>query len=170
MLNRKTMVARSTDTKGSGGDADLTIRPLRIDDAGTVSAMLLEQPPDYARFFYAFDFSEAQIADVLAKKIKDVYSGMFWRGELVGIFMLRGWDDGYDVPSFGVFVAEKYRGGAFMRISLDVAKLICRLSGAERLMATIHPDNISPRGAVRLGFLNTGKKTEAGNIVYQMDL
>jgi len=170
MLNRITMIVRSTDTNSSDGGADLTIRPLCIDDAGTVSAMLLAQPPEYARFFYAFDFSEDQIASILAKKKKDVYSGMYWRGELVGIFMLRGWDDGYDVPSFGVFVAEKYRGGAFMRISLDVAKMICRLSGAKRLMATIHPDNVSPRGAVRLGFVDTGKKTEAGNHVYEMDL
>ena len=155
---------------GSACDADFEIRPLSINDAGTVSAMLQAQPPQYAKFFYAFDFREDQIAEILAKKQKDVYSGVFWRGELVGIFMLRGWDEGYDVPSFGVFVAEKYRGGAFMRISLDVAKLICRLSGARRLMATIHPDNISPRGAVRLGFVNTGKSTEAGNIVYEMDL
>lgn len=84
--------------------------------------------------------------------------------------MLRGWDEGYEVPSFGVFVTDKYRGGSFMRISLDVAKLICRLSGVRRLRATIHPENVSPRGAVRLGFVETGATTEMGNIVYHMDL
>lgn len=164
------MTLQSTDTNGSTGDTDLAIRSLRIEDAAMVSAMLLAQPPDYARFFYAFDFSEEPIADVLARKVKDVYSGIFWRGELVGIFMLRGWDAGYEVPSFGVFVAEEYRGGTFMRIALDAAKLICRLSGAQRLMATIHPDNVSPRGASRLGFVPTGMKTDTGNIVYHMDL
>ena len=83
------MIARSTDTNPLAGDTDLTIRPLRIEDAGTVSAMLLAQPAQYARFFYAFGFSEDQITHILAKRINDVYSGMFWRGELVGIFMLR---------------------------------------------------------------------------------
>ena len=156
--------------KGSAGDTDLTIRPLRTEDAGAVSAMLLAQPAEYARFFYAFDFNEERIIDILAKRIQDVYSGMFWRGELAGIFMLRGWDAGYDVPSFGVFVAAKYRGGAFMRISLDVAKLICRLSGARQLMAKIHPDNVSRRGALRLGFVQTGMESETGNLVYHMDL
>lgn len=152
------------------GATELEIRPLRVEDAAAVSSMLRAQPPEYARFFYAFDFSEDQISDLLRKNIRDVYSGMFWRGELAGIFMLRGWDAGYEIPSFGVFVAEKYRGGAFMRISLDVAKLICRLSGAPRLMATIHPDNVSPRGATRLGFVRTGKRGDTGNIVYHMDL
>lgn len=152
------------------GASELAIRPLRVEDAGVVSRMLRAQPPDYARFFYAFDFAEDQISDLLQRNKRDVYSGIFWRGELVGIFMLRGWDAGYEIPSFGVIVAEKYRGGAFMQISLDIAKLICRLSGAPRLMATIHPDNVSPRGASRLGFVQTGTRSDTGNIVYHMDL
>lgn len=163
-------MAESTIKNGLGGELDLIVRPLLIEDAGTISAMLLAQPPEYARFFYAFGFGEPEIAEVLSKTVKDVYSGIFWRGELVGIFMLRGWDSGYEVPSFGVFVAEEYRGGAFMKISLDIAKLICRLSGARQLRATIHPDNISPRGATRLGFVRSEMQTEAGNIVYHMDL
>ncbi|MEP6921677.1 MAG: GNAT family N-acetyltransferase [bacterium] len=160
----------SASTNNEAAETDLAIRPLRIEDAATVSVMLRAQPPEYARFFYAFDFAEEEIAQVLANKVKDVYSGIVWRGELVAIFMLRGWDAGYDIPSFGVFVAQKYRGGTFMRIALEVAKLICRLSGSTQLMATIHPDNVSPRGASRLGFVQTGVNSETGNIVYHMDL
>lgn len=132
--------------------------------------MLLAQPPEYARFFYAFDLREDHVADMFAKSVKDIYSGIFWRGELIVIFMLRGWDAGYDVPSFGVFVSEQFRGGTLMKISLDAAKLICRLSGTRQLMAKIHPDNISQRGASRLGFVKTGTEAETGNIVYRMDL
>ena len=149
---------------------DLTIRPLRVEDAGAVSEMLRAQPPEYARFFYAFSFDADDIARIIARRERDVYSGMYWQGELAAFFMLRGWDAGYDVPSFGVVVDVKHRGRAFMRISLDVAKLICRLSGAPRLMAKIHPDNVSPRGARRLGFVQTGVEAETGNVVYHMDL
>ncbi len=84
--------------------------------------------------------------------------------------MLRGWDAGYEVPSFGVLIDEKYRGGAFMRLTLDAAKLICRLSGAQRLMAKIHPDNVSPRGARRLGLHQTGVEEATGNIIYHLEL
>lgn len=139
-------------------------------DAGIVAAMLSAERPEYARFFYAFEFDEEKIGDILVRRKKDVYSGLFWQGALSAIFMLRGWDEGYDIPSFGVFVAEKYRGGSFMRISLEIAKTISRLSGAKQLRATIHPDNISPRGARRLGFTQSGGTTEAGNIIYHMDL
>lgn len=148
----------------------LTISALRVEDAAAVSAMLRAQPPEYARFFYAFDFDEAAIACVLAACVRDVYSGMFWQGRLVGVFMLRGWDQGYEVPSFGVLIDERQRGGAFMRLALDAAKLICRLCGTSRLMAKIHPDNVSPRGARRLGFVQTGVEAETGNVIYHLDL
>jgi RimJ/RimL family protein N-acetyltransferase len=149
---------------------DLTIRPLRVEDAREVSALLRAQPPDYARFFYAFSSDEKEIAAILAARELDVYTGLFWGGRLVGFFMLRGWDAGYEIPSFGVLIDDKFRGGRFMRLSLDIAKLVCRLCGAPRLMAKIHPDNVSPRGARRLGLVQTGVEAETGNVIYHLDL
>jgi hypothetical protein len=164
------MHMHATDTNSSAGHADFTIRALGVEDVAAVSGLLRAQPPGYARFFYAFGSGEEEVARVLAARDKDVYSGMFWRGELAAVFMLRGWDAGYEVPSFGVLVDVRHRGRVFMRIALDVAKLTCRLSGATRLMAKIHPDNVSPRGARRLGFVQTGVEAETGNIVYHMEL
>lgn len=149
---------------------DFAIRELRVEDAPAVSRLLRAQPPEYVRFFYAFGFEEEEVARVLAARAKDVYSGMFWRGELAAFFMLRGWDAGYEVPSFGVVVDVRQRGLAFMRIALDVAKLVSRLAGAPRLMAKIHPDNVSPRGARRLGLVQTGVEPETGNVIYHIDL
>jgi hypothetical protein len=148
----------------------LDIRSLRVEDAAAVSLLLRSQPPDYARFFYAFSSDETEIARILATRVRDAYSGLFWQGRLVGFFMLRGWDAGYEVPSFGVLIDEKYRGGKFMRLSLDMARLICRMCHAPRLMAKIHPDNISARGARRLGLVQTGVETETGNIIYHLEL
>lgn len=148
----------------------LSIRPLQPADAAAVSRFMRSQPPEYSRFFYAFGSDEAMIAEILSAYRADVYSGVFWQENLVGIFMLRGWDAGFEVPSFGVLIDEKYRGGAFMRLTLDTAKLICRLSGAKRLMAKIHPDNVSPRGASRLGLRQTGIEEATGNIIYHLEL
>lgn len=147
-----------------------SIRPLELTDIAAISAFLRSQPPEYLRFFYAFGSDESAIGEMLSAAETDVYSGVFWQGNLVGIFMLRGWDAGYEVPSFGVLIDEKYRGGAFMRLTLDVAKLICRLSGAKRLMAKIHPDNVSPRGAGRLGLHQTGIEESTGNVIYHLEL
>lgn len=160
----------ATDTNGSAGRTDFTIRELGAEDAAAISELLRAQPPEYARFFYAFSSGEDEIARILDARARDIYSGIFWRGRLAAVFMLRGWDAGYEVPAFGVLVDIRHRGRAFMRIALDVAKLICRLSGAKRMMAKIHPDNVSPRGARRLGFVQTAVEAETGNVVYHMEL
>ena len=146
------------------------IRPLEPVDANILAEFMLAQPPEYLRFFYAFGANETQLAETLAAARKDVYSGVFWQAELVGVFMLRGWDAGYEVSSFGVLIHDKHRGGAFMRLTLDAAKLICRLSGARRLMAKIHPENMSPRAARRLGLHQTGFEESTGNVIYHLEL
>jgi len=144
----------------------LAIRSLCVEDSAALSRLFRSQPPNYARFFYAFSFEEDAISKLLSERQRDFYAGVFWQGELAGFFMLRGWDAGYEVPSFG----EKHRGATFMKLSLDAAKLICRLCGAPRMMAKIHPDNVSPRGARRLGFIQTGVEVETGNIIYHLEL
>jgi hypothetical protein len=159
-----------TETNVPTDPSDFVIRPLGVEDAAAVSGLLRAQPPEYVRFFYAFGFEEEAVKRVLAARGKDIYSGIFWGGELACLFMLRGWDAGYEVPSFGVLVDVKHRGRAFMRIALDVSKLICRLAGAPRLMAKIHPDNVSPRGARRLGLVQTGFEAETGNVIYHIEL
>ncbi len=148
----------------------LSIRQLEAADVAAIAAFMRLQSDEYLRFFYAFGSDESAIAEMLSAAKMDIFSGVFWQENLVGIFMLRGWDAGYEVPSFGVLIDEKYRGGAFMRLTLDTAKLICRLSGAKRLMAKIHPENVSPRGARRLGFHQTGVEESTGNIVYHLEL
>ncbi|HEX8338790.1 MAG TPA: hypothetical protein VF621_18875, partial [Pyrinomonadaceae bacterium] len=89
------MHMHKTDAGSSAGYADLTIRALGVEDAAAVAGLLRAQPPEYARFFYAFGSGEDEIARLLAARERDVYSGIFWRGELAAVFMLRGWDAGY---------------------------------------------------------------------------
>lgn len=149
---------------------DLTIRPLQTEDAAALSLMLRAQPPRYARFFYAFGFDESDIAGILRARRLDVYSGIFLKDELAGFFMLRGWDAGYEVPAFGVLIDVKQRGRGLMKLALDIAKLISRLRGAPRLMAKIHPDNVSARGARRLGLIQTGVEAKTGNLIYHLEL
>ncbi len=147
-----------------------SIRPLEPTDAAAISAFMHSQSAEYLRFFHAFGSDESAIAEMLSKCKMDVYSGVFWQANLVGVFMLRGWDAGYEVPSFGVLIDEKYRGGPFMRLTLDTAKLICRLSGAKRLMAKVHANNVTQRSARRLGFYQTGVEESTGNIIYHLEL
>ena len=86
------------------------VRPLKTSDANIVAAFMRSQSAEYLRFFYAFGADETAIAEILAAVENDVYAGVFWQNNLAGIYMLRGWDEGYEIPAFGVLIDEKFRG------------------------------------------------------------
>jgi RimJ/RimL family protein N-acetyltransferase len=150
---------------------ELIIRPIGIEDAPMLSSMLLTQTPAYSRFFYPFGFDRASISNILADQGQDIFMGMYWQGHMVGFFMLRGWNEGYEVPAFGIIIDEKYRGYGLEMLSLDAARAICRLRGARRMMLKMHPDNFSAKGVARkIGFIQTGVDPETGNVIYHMDI
>lgn len=152
-------------------DNNLTIRPLAVDDAPALSSLLQSQTAGYARFFSPFGFDVKTITDVLATQRQDVLMGLFWQEQMVGFFMLRGWDNGYDVPAFGILIDEKYKGYGLEMLSLETAKIICRLRGALRMMIKMHPDNISAKGVARkTGFVLSGVEEKSGNLIYHFDI
>ena len=151
--------------------ANLMFRPLRAEDASALSKWLRAQPPTYARFFRPFGYDEGSIAKTLASQGPDVFMGLFWREEIVGFFMLRGWNEGYEVPAFGILIDEQYRGYGLEMAALDTAKVICRLRNVSRLMIKMHPDNISAKGVARkTGFVQTGVEAASGNLIYHYEI
>ena len=150
-------------------DKSLTIQQLKLADVAAVAEFMRLQSPEYLNFFYAFGLEESAIAEMLESAEKDVYSGVFWRGELVGIFFLRGWDAGYEMPSFGVIIDENYRGRAFLNLTVDAAKLICKLSGINRYMVKIHPHNTPLANVQRMGFYQVGVEESTGNVIFHLD-
>jgi ribosomal-protein-alanine N-acetyltransferase len=59
--------------------------------------------------------------------------------------MLRGWDEGYSIPSFGVAVGVPYRGAGIARSLLRYAIASARERGAVTLMLKVHLDNPNAR-------------------------
>jgi RimJ/RimL family protein N-acetyltransferase len=151
--------------------ANLMVRSLRVEDASALSRWLRAQPTAYARFFHPFGYDEPAIADALARQGRDVFMGLFWRQEIVGFFMLRGWNEGYEVPAFGILIDEQYRGHGLEMAALETAKVICRLRKVSRLMIKMHPDNISAKGVARkTGFVQTGVEAASGNLIYHYEI
>jgi len=154
----------------SGFTDNLTIRPLNSEDAPELSALLLSQTPAYVRFFTPFNFDLPSVAGLLTGQGTDVFMGMYWEGRLIGFFMLRGWDDGYDVPSYGVLIDEKYSGYGLTRLSLKLAKSICKLRRVPRIMLKVNAGNkIAKRLFEEAGFNQTGVDARTGNLIYHFD-
>jgi len=150
---------------------DFTVRPLDVDDASNLSSLLLAQSPAYVRFFTPFDFQHPSIVRLLAGQGKDIFMGMYWDDRLAGFFMLRGWNEGYEIPSYGVLVDERFSGYGLTRLSLKLAKSICKLRRVPGIMLKVNPDNkIAKRLFEEAAFVQTGVDAQTGNLIYHFDI
>lgn len=147
------------------------ILPLEMKHAPQLSEMLCAQSPAYVRFFTPFSFDESAIAGILACQRQDIFMGIYWQDDLAGFFMLRGWDEGYEAPSYGVLIDERYSGYGLTRLSLKMVKSICKLRHSPRIMLKVHPENTIARSLFEEArFIQTGVDAASGYLVYHFDL
>lgn len=97
---------------------------------------------------------------------RDVYSALVEDGCVVAYGMLRGWDDGYEIPSLGLAVHPGERRRGLGRALMGHLHEEARRRGAARVRLTVEPGNESARrlydelgyefeqcGGVLVGFL-----------------
>jgi ribosomal protein S18 acetylase RimI-like enzyme len=74
-----------------------------------------------------------------------VYFAAVLDGHLAGYGMLRGWDEGYAIPSFGVAVGIRFRGTGIGRGLLRYAISRARRRGAASMILKVHPENANAK-------------------------
>lgn len=147
---------------------DPVIRQLGADD-GRHLAALLDNSEDYGQYFSPFTADSEQLEKRLAEASGDRYWGIWFLDELVGFFMLRGFDKGYIKPSFGVFIAEKYSNRGLSKMALDYALSWCQLNNVSAIMLKVHPDNIHAKHSYeKVGFSPAGKCPDTGHEIMEI--
>ena len=122
------------------------------------------------RHFHPHSFDRTTASMIVASSGLDVYLGFFHQEELLGYAMLRGWDEGYEVPSLGVAVAPAHQGrgvgGRLLAAGLDEA----RARGARKVMLKVHADNTRAlHWYLSAGFVQTGVAAD-GQLVCELVL
>ncbi len=147
------------------------IRRLWTSDSIKLSRMLMEQPKEYVRYFHPFDFDTQSVLTVLRLVIRDVWMGFFLDQELVALLLLRGWDEGYKVPMYGICVDYRHAGKGWGRMSLALARTIATERGCLALRLKVHPDNHKARYLYeQSGFYRLTMLDPKGDLVYEAAL
>jgi RimJ/RimL family protein N-acetyltransferase len=146
---------------------DVSFKRIQVKDSLKLSAMLVAAPTAYSRFFIPFAFDAQSIKSVLCKAKKDIFFAVRVHGNWAGFYMLRGFDQGYRIPAYGVWIAPKYKDCGLTALTLAHAFAICKLNGVESLMLKVHPKNAKAMKLYeRAGFIRTGIDLQNGNFVY----
>ena len=97
--------------------------------------------PAVVEFFRAFELSGAQAIKLHQYVGLDEYFVAMLAKRPVGFGMLRGWDEGYAIPSLGLFVEPGSQGKGVGRAIVRHGASRSRLRGASRLRLTVDSVN-----------------------------
>ena len=150
---------------------DIQFFPLKPKHSQELSDAFLACDRDYCRFFTPFAVDNNSLYQRLADCKQDRYWGIRSGDDLVGFFMLRGFDEGYSVPSFGVFVTQKFANKGFAKLALHFCLSWCISNQLPSLMLKVHPDNKFARGMyTRAGFQHREVCPQTGHEVLEKSL
>ena len=148
---------------------ELQISQLILEDVPSFSNLLKSDPLEYRQFFVPFSGEPEGLIRLLACAVQDHYWGIFCGETLAGFFMLRGFDEGYERPSFGVYIARDFANRGFSRLALDYSICWCRTNDIAAMMLKVHPDNTYARRAYeKAGFRFLDVCARTGHLVMEL--
>jgi len=92
-------------------------------------------------YFNPHPFTLDAINEILVNRKKDIYILFTQDAVVVGYGMLRGMDEGYEIPSLGIMVDRNYRGKGIGRFIMLVLHDIAKSKGYTKIRLTLHKEN-----------------------------
>jgi len=149
----------------------LEIKRLNNNHSEDLTNLLQSSTQQYSQYFNSLSFDLETISGILSKSIKDQIYGIYVEDNLVGFYMLRGFDEGYSVPSYGVWISEKYSNKGLSTFTLQHAISFCKLNSIKKIMLKVHPDNVAAKHIYeKYGFKQTGIDPKIHHLIYHKDL
>ncbi len=130
----------TTDSKSvDDSPVCLTLAPVHVSSLARLFDRLREAGAE--DFFHPHPLT-AQEADDRAKYSgRDFYCVMTRHDEVIGYGMLRGWDEGYDVPSLGIALDPSMTGRGYGKLLMNFLHDIARKRGAAKVRLKVDPGN-----------------------------
>jgi ribosomal protein S18 acetylase RimI-like enzyme len=126
-------------------DQQLAFLKVSVEHLPAFARFLLElDENEDADFFHPhpFDAKTASSIAALSENGHDEYWLAFSDEDIVAYGMLRGWDEGYEVPSLGLAVSPMYRGRGFAREMMRHLHARARQRGADHIRLKVDRRNV----------------------------
>ena len=100
----------------------------------------IARDPD-AVHFHPHPFDAGTARRIAGHAGRDQYFAIEVDGDYRAYGMLRGWDEGFAVPSLGIYLEASLRGTGASTAFMRFLHLSARLAGAPRVRLKVYPDN-----------------------------
>jgi len=105
---------------------------------------IISRDDNIKKFFHPHPLTKEQAEKICqaASQRKDLYFIAVEGNKIIGYAMLRGWDEGYDTPSFGICVRPEYQGRGIGKKLTNYAFDLCREKKSKKMMLKVYKDNL----------------------------
>jgi ribosomal-protein-alanine N-acetyltransferase len=93
------------------------------------------------RHFHPHQFTSEQARLIAHYTGQDLYYVLVADAQVLGYGMLRGWDEGYEVPSLGIALAPAWRDMGIGSVFMAMLHMAARVRGVKRVRLKVHKDN-----------------------------
>lgn len=94
-------------------------------------------------YFHPHPFDEATARAITHYQGKDFYSALIHQNTITGYGMLRGYDEGYKIPSLGIAIHPDYQGQGLGHLLMCHLHDTARLLGSTQIRLKVYPENQS---------------------------
>ena len=149
--------------------SDLFISSLNVNDADDLNKLINFTYKQHSKYFTPFN--NDSLLKILKQVKLDKYFAIHYNNKLIGFFMLRGFDEGYKIPSYGVWILPQYTNKGIAKLTLQYAVTFCKINNIPKLMLKVHPENnVAKDMYLKYGFVITGKDEKNDNIILHKDI
>ena len=113
--------------------------PEMEDQIFTLFRVLAEEQE--SAFFHPHPFTSEQASIIANYSGKDFYAFVLHNGSAIGYGMLRGWDEGYAIPSLGLSVHPDFRGAGLGRLLVQYLHVVASLRDCRIVRLRVRKDN-----------------------------
>ena len=102
----------------------------------------IESDPQ-ATFFHPHPFNGLEAEKICLNKGRDLYFALYSDEKICGYGMLRGWDEGYSIPSLGVYISKCMRKSGAAKYLMHHMHQNAMLKGSNKIRLTVYVENIA---------------------------
>ena len=93
------------------------------------------------RWFEPHPFDREHLTSLCDPKKSDLFYVMTAAGDVLGYGLLRGWDEGYDVPSLGIAIHPASRGKKLGMAMMEFLHAAAAIRGSKQVRLRVYRDN-----------------------------
>jgi len=92
-------------------------------------------------FFHPHPFTSEYAKIISYYSGEDLYYVLTEKNAILGYAMLRGWDEGYEIPSLGIIIHYTVRNRGFGKLFMTFLHHAAKMKGAKKIRLKVHPSN-----------------------------